>query len=85
MARKARSIRTARLAMVHGVHPIPIPQWKKQLMAGRRCFAFGAKVCDKPGVTRRGLVRADRPAGHRCGFVDCENVTLVLRHTFNFG
>lgn len=36
---------TAQLATVHGVHPIQITQWKKQLLAGAAsAFATGAKV-----------------------------------------
>lgn len=35
----------AQLATVHGVHPIQITQWKKQLLAGAAAaFATGAKV-----------------------------------------
>jgi putative transposase len=35
---------TAQLAALHGVHPIQITQWKKQLLAGAPgCFALGAK------------------------------------------
>ena len=38
---------TAQLATVHGVHPIQITQWKKQLLAGAAgCFAVGAKTGD---------------------------------------
>ena len=38
---------TAQLATVHGVHPIQITQWKKQLLAGAAgCFAVGAKAGD---------------------------------------
>ena len=38
---------TAQLAAVHGVHPIQITQWKKQLVAGAAgCFAVGAKAGD---------------------------------------
>jgi transposase-like protein len=34
---------TAQLASLHGVHPIQITQWKKQLLAGAAgCFATGA-------------------------------------------
>jgi putative transposase len=34
---------TAQLAAVHGVHPIQITQWKKQLLSGAAdCFAVGA-------------------------------------------
>ena len=33
---------TAQLATLHGVHPIQITQWKKQLLAGAAgCFAVG--------------------------------------------
>ncbi len=33
---------TAQLASLHGVHPIQITQWKKQLLAGAAgCFATG--------------------------------------------
>ena len=35
---------TAQLATLHGVHPIQITQWKKQLLAGAAgCFATGVK------------------------------------------
>jgi len=35
---------TAQLAALHGVHPIQITQWKKQLLAGASgVFATGAK------------------------------------------
>jgi transposase-like protein len=38
---------TAQLATVHGVHPIQITQWKKQLVAGAAgCFATGVKADD---------------------------------------
>ena len=38
---------TAQLAAVHGVHPIQITQWKKQLVAGAAgCFAVGSKAGD---------------------------------------
>ena len=38
---------TAQLAAVHGVHPIQITQWKKQLVAGAvGCFAVGSKAGD---------------------------------------
>jgi putative transposase len=38
---------TAQLAAVHGVHPIQITQWKKQLQAGAAgCFATGVKAGD---------------------------------------
>lgn len=34
---------TAQLASLHGVHPIQITQWKKQLLAGAAgCFVTGA-------------------------------------------
>jgi len=37
---------TAQLATLHGVHPIQITQWKKQLLAGAAAvFASGIK-CD---------------------------------------
>ena len=36
---------TAQLATLHGVHPIQITQWKKQLLAGAAgCFATGVKL-----------------------------------------
>ena len=36
---------TAQLAALHGVHPIQITQWKKQLLAGASgCFATGVKI-----------------------------------------
>ena len=36
---------TAQLATLHGVHPIQITQWKKQLLAGAAgVFATGVKV-----------------------------------------
>jgi transposase-like protein len=36
---------TAQLATLHGVHPIQITQWKKQLLAGAAgAFATGAKA-----------------------------------------
>jgi transposase-like protein len=35
---------TAQLATLHGVHPIQITQWKKQLLAGAAAaFAIGTK------------------------------------------
>jgi transposase-like protein len=37
----------AQLATLHGVHPIQITQWKKQLLAGAAgCFATGTAKAD---------------------------------------
>ena len=37
----------AQLASLHGVHPVQIAQWKKQLVAGAAgVFAAGAKASD---------------------------------------
>ena len=37
----------AQLASLHGVHPIQITQWKKQLLAGAAgCFAVGSSKSD---------------------------------------
>ena len=42
----------AQLASVHGVHPIQITQWKKQLQAGAAgCFAVGAAKGDASQAT----------------------------------
>ena len=47
LAAVSSSQTTAQLAAVHGVHPIQITQWKKQLVAGAAgCFAVGAKAGD---------------------------------------
>jgi transposase-like protein len=38
---------TAQLASLHGVHPVQIAQWKKQLVAGAASvFATGVKTSD---------------------------------------
>ena len=43
---------TAQLARLHGVHPIWITQWKKQLLAGAAgCFAVGAAKGDAGQAT----------------------------------
>ena len=55
---------TAQLAALHGVHPIQITQWKKQLLAGASgVFATGAKATSARPAGDRTL-RADRPARH---------------------
>ena len=42
----------AQLATLHGVHPIQITQWKKQLQAGASgCFAVGAAKGDASQAT----------------------------------
>src|SRR5438552_11697745 len=42
---------TAQLASVHGVHPIQVTQWKKQLLAGAAgAFATGVR-CDTSQAT----------------------------------
>ena len=42
----------AQMATLHGVHPIPITQWKKQLLAGAAgCFAVGAAKADTGRAT----------------------------------
>jgi transposase-like protein len=41
----------SQLATLHGVHPIQITQWKKQLLAGAAgAFATGAKVDTGPAT-----------------------------------
>ena len=42
---------TAQLATLHGVHPIQITQWKKQLLAGAAAvFAIGMKIDTNQGL-----------------------------------
>ena len=71
---------TAQLASVHGVHPIQITQWKKQLLAGAAgVFSNGLPSDAGQAALVDRIVRADRPARHGTGVAQKKTVRRRLR------